>query len=387
MKMSTDCRKNTIKLRTLTKVVIGICLLGSSFLLADEKVRVEKDGIIHVSAFDLPESAYLSEETRVALKRFRDIFRKDYDEAFVSKQCPSSEGAAVTDMPAIRQCLAQAFYQTSLYKSITDRYDVTLAQKRIGGVYTEIFTPAEGVAPKNKNRVLINLHGGGLFLGSRTISHIESMPIASVGKIKVISVDYRMGPEYQFPAASEDVARVYRELLKEYKPENIGLYGCSGGGTLTAQSIAWFQNEELPLPGAVGMFCSAAPVALDNKRSKAVRSDGAYIGGAIAGINLESLSDKNPYFRRADFTIPLVSPGSYDDIMANFPPSLLISGSRDFALSNVVYTHTQLTRLGVEADLHIWEGLDHGFHYWPELPESREAHDVIANFFDKHLGR
>ena len=84
------------------------------------------------------------------------------------------------------------------------------------------------------------------------------MPIAFVGKFRVISIDYREAPEYSFPAASEDVAKVYAELLKTYKPTNIGIYGCSAGGPLTAESIAWFQKLKLPLPGAVGMFCEGA---------------------------------------------------------------------------------------------------------------------------------
>ena len=57
-------------------------------------------------------------------------------------------------------------------------------------MYTEVFTPKEGIAPKNKDRVLINVHGGHFKSGARTYGHLESMPIAAKGKIKIISIDY-----------------------------------------------------------------------------------------------------------------------------------------------------------------------------------------------------
>jgi acetyl esterase/lipase len=72
--------------------------------------------------------------------------------------------------------------------------------------------------------------------------------------------------------------------------------------------------------------------------------------------------------------------------MAKLPPSLLISGTRDFTLSSVLVTHAQLVRLGVEARLHVWEGMSHAFYFNSELPESHDAYDVIVRFFDKHLG-
>src|SRR3546814_15188139 len=81
------------------------------------------------------------------------------------------------------------------------------------------------------------------------------MPIAAIGRIKVISVDYRQGPDFTFPAASEDVAAVYRELIKQYDPRNIGIYGCSAGGLLTAQSVAWLIDTKMPLPGPNPMLC------------------------------------------------------------------------------------------------------------------------------------
>jgi epsilon-lactone hydrolase len=199
----------------------------------------------------------------------------------------------------------------------------------------------------------------------------------------VVSIDFRMAPEYTFPAASEDVAAVYRELLKTYKPGNIGLYGCSAGGALTAHAMAWFQKEHLPLPAAIGMFCYGAD-SIDNEgKSKWTKSDGAYVNAAQSGQNLD-----NPwaYYKGVDRTSPLASPGNYDEIMAKFPPSLLISGTRDFTLSSVLVTHAQLVRLGVEARLHVWEGMSHAFYFNSELPESHDAYDVIVRFFDKHLG-
>jgi monoterpene epsilon-lactone hydrolase len=47
--------------------------------------------------------------------------------------------------------------------------------------------------------------------------------IEGTGRIKIITVDYREAPEAKFPAASEDVTAVYRELLKSYAPENIAV--------------------------------------------------------------------------------------------------------------------------------------------------------------------
>src|SRR5882757_7272124 len=106
-------------------------------------------------------------------------------------------------------------------------YPVEIKSERIAGVGADIVTPASGVSAANRGRVLINLHGGAFLWGAHSGGLVESIPVASVGKLKVISIDYRQGPEATFPAASEDVAAVYTALLKSYKPQNIGIYGCS----------------------------------------------------------------------------------------------------------------------------------------------------------------
>src|SRR3546814_12008018 len=108
------------------------------------------------------------------------------------------------------------------------------------------------------------------------------MPIAAIGRIKVISVDYRQGPDFTFPAASEDVAAVYRELIMQYDPRNIGIYGCSAGGLLTAQSGAWLIDKKLPLPGARALLCEGGDHRTEGAPSgrAAVRRGGEGSGGA-----------------------------------------------------------------------------------------------------------
>lgn len=354
--------------------VLAATLLSTVSSAAD-RPKVDADGTIHVPAFAFPESSLLDERTRAALKKGRDE-----QNAFIPalQKCPA-ETADRAAMAEVRKCHAQVMYQSELYKSYRNRYaDVLIAPQQMGGVYTEIFTPKDGVASQNTHRVLINVHGGHFKGGARTGSHLESLPLASLGKFKVISVDYRMAPEYAFPAASEDVAAVYREVLKTYKPQNVGMYGCSAGGLLTAQSMAWFQKEDLPLPAAIAMTGAAA--------SYYQEGDSAQIASASKGYPLE-WPKEHPYFKRTSAKNPLAFPSYSAEIMAKFPPSLLIASTRDIAMSSVAYTHSQLVKLGVEADLHVWEGLDHCFFFGQDVPESKDVHEVMVRFFDRHLGK
>jgi len=260
-------------------------------------------------------------------------------------------------------------------------FPVTIESESIGGVRTDIVTPAEGVGVMNRHRVLINLHGGAFLWGAHSGGLVESIPIAGRGGLKVISVDYRQGPEHTFPAASADVAAIYTALLKRYRPQDIGIYGTSAGGILAAESIAWFAAHGLPTPGAVATLCGSA---LD------VEGDSAFVAPALMGQTPPAkplLLMDLPYFKGASSQDPLVFPGVSATVLAGFPPTLLITGTRDFAMSSVVRSHALLVEAGVNAELHVYEGMWHAFFVDPELPESRSAYDRIVRFFDRHLGR
>ena len=92
------------------------------------------------------------------------------------------------------------------------------------------------------------------------------------------------------------------------------------------------------------------------------------------------------YYVEGDLATPLASPALFPEVLARFPPTLMLTGTRDFALSNAVWTHGRLVKQKGEADLHVWEGVGHGFMYRQELPESRECYDVVVAFLERALG-
>lgn len=335
-------------------------------------VTVDLDGAVHLPSMVVPYSSFASPEAKVAFLKFQSFLSGKYTE--LPKMSIAEQ----------RQVWAEQWGPALEREKVL--YPVESTPTTIAGVYTDVISPKDGIAPKNKHRVLINLHGGGFSTGARIMGALESIPVASLGKIKVITVDYRQGPENKFPAASEDVAAVYKTLLKNYKPRNVGIYGCSAGGVLTAEVMAWLEKEKVPLPGSIGVFCASA-----NGWSG---GDSGSLAVPLIGVSPAPQSGASPhpsvgnatYFSDVDINDPLVSPIRSTAVLARFPPTLIITSTRDYALSPAVFTHTQLVKLGVDAELHVWEGMTHGFITDPDIPEAKEAWEVVVRFFDKHLG-
>jgi epsilon-lactone hydrolase len=218
---------------------------------------------------------------------------------------------------------------------------------------------------------------------------MESIPIASLAGIKVITVDYRMAPYFKFPAASEDSEAVYREVLRNYKAERVGIFGCSAGGALTAQSIAWYRSKGLPRPGAAGIFCSSPP------NSRRGGSNDTSMWGAATGIpwqnSLTLAVQKNVqagYMSSADPSDPRAYPGVSDDGLSKFPPTLLFTGTRATEMSAAIVAHARFLRLGVDSQIYIQEQGVHGsLLTHKRSPETRDAYIYIAKWFNEKLAK
>lgn len=279
---------------------------------------------------------------------------------------------------------AEEFLAPYLARALRE-YPVNVEDTTIAGVHAGIVTPREGIAPENRNRVLINLHGGGFYANRGLVfSQLESAPVAAIGRIKVVTLDYRQAPFYEYPAASEDVQAVYSELLKSYAAASIGIFGCSAGGALAAQSVVWFQSRGLPRPGAVGIFCSGPSAKWGMQRGDS-QIWGDPLPPETVNGKPRTLLPSEWYMEKADDNDPRAYPTS-DRVVSQFPPTLFVSGTRDPAMSPILAAHAQWSRLNVDAGLYIIEGGPHAAHVMAAgTREARDANTYIAKWFLQHL--
>jgi monoterpene epsilon-lactone hydrolase len=258
-------------------------------------------------------------------------------------------------------------------------YPVNVEEATTAGVRTDIITPMTMPA-ENKTRVLINLHGGGF--NSDSGSLIEGVPISSLAKMKVVSVYYRLAPENPFPAAVDDVVAVYKELLKTYKPHSIGVFGTSAGAILTCEVTVKLKQLGLPLPGALGVFSSLADFSRPGDSRKLFTLNG--FPGQLQPVDPQHLPD-NEYVGKTDRKDPVLSPLFAD--LHSWPGSLLVTSTRDLLLSDTAIFHRALLGAGDDSQLVVFEALPHAFWYHFQLPETREALELMARFFDQKVER
>jgi monoterpene epsilon-lactone hydrolase len=257
-------------------------------------------------------------------------------------------------------------------------YPVNIESATIGGVHTDVITPLE-TPEVNRGRVLINLHGGGF--NSDSGSLIEGIPISNLAKIKVVSVYYRLAPENPFPAAVDDVVAVYKALLKTYKPRSIGIFGTSAGAILTCEVAVRLKQLGLPLPGALGMFSVLADFSRPSDSREIFALDG--LPGELHPQDPNRPPD-DQYAGTTNRKDPVLSPLFAD--LHGMPPSLLVTSTRDILLSDTSIFHRALLRAGNDAQLVVFEALPHAFWYHFQLPETKEALELMARFFDEKVG-
>jgi acetyl esterase/lipase len=257
-------------------------------------------------------------------------------------------------------------------------YPVEIEEATVAGVKARIVTPKRA-APHKLDRVLICLHGGGFTSDSGSV--FESVSIAALTQTRVISVLYRLAPQYPFPAAVDDAVAVYKDALKAHAPAKIGLYGTSAGAVLTAQTAAEARRLGLPLPAVLGFFSGYVDLARygDSRFLYGTRgfTDFSSMLPALQGLGMV------PYVADHDRKDPVLSP-IYADL-SGFPPTLCMTSTRDHCLSGTVDFHRALLRAGVDARLMVFDAMPHAFWYLFDLPESKEALQAQASFLDRHL--
>jgi len=264
--------------------------------------------------------------------------------------------------------------------ALREALKVRVSPMTVAGVKAYLVAP-ETLPPQNRNRLLVHVHGGCFVSFPGESGTTEAIYMAGFGGFRVISIDYRMPPDHPYPAALDDAMTIWREAVKMASPKNMAIFGSSAGGNLTLAMVLRAKMDNLPLPAAIapGTPMSDLTGAGDSFQTNAMVDNVLVAYGANC--------DKRAalYTGGRDLKDPLLSP-IYGDY-SGFPPAILTTGTRDLLLSNTVRVHRKLRQAGVEAQLQVFEGQSHAQYYRDvNAPETKEAFEEIARFFDKHLG-
>jgi acetyl esterase/lipase len=226
---------------------------------------------------------------------------------------------------------------------------------------------------------IVYLHGGGYVMGSLDTHRGHCARISQAARARVLSVDYRLGPEHPHPAAVEDAVAAVRFVREQgFAPGRTAVAGDSAGGGLTLAALVALRDAGDPAPAA-GLCISP------------------WTDLALSGESIASKAAEDPMVRAADLALmadaylagqsprlPLASP-LYANL-AGLPPLLLQVGSAEILLDDAVRTASRARRAGVEAELRVWPDMIHVWHAFAQiLPEGQQAVEELAAFLEGRL--
>lgn len=271
--------------------------------------------------------------------------------------------AAGDDMAARRAAQTAA---TDLRPTLPD--DAHFEEVDAGGV------PADWVWADNATeaRAVVYFHGGGFIGGTSAHSRLSNAAVSRVSQARFLSVNYRLAPEFPFPAAVDDAVTAYRWLLDAGRdPAAIAFAGTSAGGNIALAALVAAEQQGLPLPGAAFVVCPVSDLTF---------SCGYMTDAEIANTDNTS----GVYLDGHDRTDPVASPALAD--MSAWPPLHVEVGTADMLLGDNRQLVARARAAGVDAALYETKGGIHSFIYAaPETDEAKAAVARIGAFLDRTL--
>jgi monoterpene epsilon-lactone hydrolase len=243
--------------------------------------------------------------------------------------------------------------------------------------------PGEWLTPPgvSGDRVILHLHGGGYVTGSCNTERDLASRLGAASDARVLSIEYRLAPEYPFPAALEDATAAYRWLLNDgAQPGRLAITGVSAGGGLAAATLLSLRDAGDPLPAAAVLISPWADLLCtgDSMVTRAEADPWLSPQGAKDGARF--------YLDGADGHLPLASP-VYGD-MHGLPPLLIHVGDDEILLDDSTRLAERARAAGVEVTLDVWDGMWHAWHAFAFLlPEGQEAIKQIGQFVRQQTGQ
>jgi len=258
--------------------------------------------------------------------------------------------------------------------------DVTCTPVDAGGVPGEWI-----VAPGADARgALLYLHGGGYYRGA--IATVREMcgRLSRAAGLRVLAIDYRLAPEYPFPAALEDALAALRWLRTQgcpggCTPGELAVGGDSAGGGLAVALLVALREAGEPLPGAAVCLSPWVDLTHSGESMTALAGDDPSLSRSylerFAGLYLDG----------ADPRDPRASPLFAD--LTGLPPLLVQVGGREVLRDDGLRLAERARAAGVAVELDLWEEMTHVWqNNGPDLPEGRQAIERVGAFLRARLG-
>ncbi|WP_208601714.1 alpha/beta hydrolase [Rhizobium aethiopicum] len=255
---------------------------------------------------------------------------------------------------------------------------IQVRQVDADGVDGELMWPARLHHPIGK-RVVLYIHGGGFSGGSIRTHSLFAGSLAKAASSDVLLINYRLMPEYTYPAQINDALTAYRWLLDNgYRNENVVVAGDGAGGNIALETVLRQKQAAKPMPAAV---IALSPI-----------TDLAATGGSMtSNAGSDQLVDKawvetlrKAYLGSRSATDPQASP-LYAD-MTGFPPLLLQVGSGEALLDDTLRLADKARREGVDVTTEVWPGMPHQWQLFPAmLDDADRSSQNIAEFAIRHF--
>jgi acetyl esterase/lipase len=235
--------------------------------------------------------------------------------------------------------------------------------------------PLRVFVPDTVNGVYLHIHGGGWVLGQADYQDQMLWDIATMCKVAVVSVEYRLAPEHPYPAGPDDCERAALWLAEnanaEFGSDRLTIGGESAGGHLSAVTLLRMRDRH-GFTGFAGANLTYG--AFDLSLTPSV----ANWGERNLVLNTPTIKWFVDHFvpsdRRGD---PDVSP-LYADL-SDMPPALFTIGTLDPLLDDTLFMYPRWLAAGNDAELAVYSGGVHGFTL-QEISLARQARARIRDF-------
>jgi acetyl esterase len=232
--------------------------------------------------------------------------------------------------------------------------------------------------------VIVYFHGGGFVTGSVDLFDPLTRSIANSTDAIVVSVDYRLAPDYPWPAGLDDAYAATAWVAQNAAvlggdPSRILVGGDSAGGNLAAVVALRARDSNGPSLAGQLLYYPVVDLSANRYPSQAKFEDGYGLSSeARAGFQKAYLGQLTVEQRANPYVSPIRAPS-----LQGLPPVLLVTGGFDPLTDGARAYATRLRKAGVVVEQQHYSDIIHGFMSVPFFSQRREALDVTATWAKK----